>query len=112
MDNLLSLESVGSHYIVKNLRHLFDSVEAQVRGLRGLGIPSEWLLSSIELNKLPTEIHLIVSRELTEGEWDLNTLLSIFDKELNARERAAATLNTQKNILSIPQNRLPHHCRS
>ena len=64
MDNLLSLEPVGSHHNVKSLRHLFDSVEAQVRGLRGLGVPSEsygGLLSSIIMNKLPPEIRLIVS---------------------------------------------------
>jgi hypothetical protein len=40
MDLLLNLESVTSQHNLKGLRHLYDVVEANVRGLRALGVPS------------------------------------------------------------------------
>ena len=91
MDVLMNLEAVISQHNTRGLRRLFDSVEAQVRGLKALGISSESygsLLSSILLNKLPPEIRLIVSRGLAEEMWDLDQMLRIFETELNARERA------------------------
>ena len=41
MDALLSIDAVTLQYNLKGLRHLYDSVETQVRGLRSLGIPPE-----------------------------------------------------------------------
>ena len=41
MDALLNLPAVTSHYDLRGLRHLYDSVEAHVRGLRALGVPAE-----------------------------------------------------------------------
>ena len=99
MDVLMNLEAVISQHNTRGLRRLFDSVEAQVRGLKALGISSESygsLLSSILLNKLPPEIRLIVSRGLAEEMWDLDQMLRIFETELNARERATATLPVKK----------------
>ena len=74
MDVLMNFEAVISQHNTRGLRRLFDSVEAQVRGLKALGISSESygsLLSSILLNKLPPEIRLIVSRGLARrhGTW-------------------------------------------
>ena len=40
MDLLLNLEAVTSQHNLKGLRHLFDMVESNVRGLRALGVPS------------------------------------------------------------------------
>lgn len=38
MENLMNTTAVTSHHDIKGLRRLLDSVEAQVRGLRGLGV--------------------------------------------------------------------------
>ena len=81
---------------LRGLRRLYDLVESQVRGLRSLGVASESygsLLSSVLISKLPQELRLIVSREVTTGEWDLERLINIVEKEIDARERAAYTLN-------------------
>ena len=54
-----------SHHDLKGLRHLYDSVETHVRGLRALGVSADLygiLLTSILMNKLPLEIRLVVSR--------------------------------------------------
>ena len=82
MDLLLHLDTVASQHNLKGLRHLFDIVESNVRGLRALGVPSDsygGLLSSILINKLPPELRLIVSRELSEADWDLDKILRIIE---------------------------------
>ena len=94
MDILLNIDAVASQYNIKGLRHLYDLVEAQVRGLRALGVPSESygsLLSSILINKLPQELRLIVSREVKGEEWELDELMKVIEGEIEARERAAIT---------------------
>lgn len=88
MDLLLNLEAVTSQHNLKGLRHLFDVVESTVQGLRALGVPSSsygGLLSSILISKLPPELRLIVSRELNEGEWDLDSMMRIIAREVEAR---------------------------
>ena len=70
MNTLLILQTVTPHYKFKGLRHVYDSVESNVRGLRALGVDAGsygQLLSSILMNKLPAEMHLVVSRELGGG---------------------------------------------
>lgn len=69
MEALLSATAVSSQNDVQGLRKLHNSVEAHIRGLRALGVPAETyggLLMSVLVNKLPPEVKLIVSRELTE----------------------------------------------
>ena len=68
MEILMNLDTVSSHHNLRAVCHLFDVVEANIRGLRGLGVPSEsygGLLSSILMTKLPPELRLCISRELT-----------------------------------------------
>ena len=60
-------------------------MEAQVRGLKALGVNSEsygWLLSSTLMTKLPLEVCLIVSREVGEDTWELDKLLKTVEQEL------------------------------
>ena len=92
MEVLLNVEAITSQHNLKGLRRLYDSVEAQVRGLKALGVSSESygsLLSSIIMNKLPQELRLIVSREVKEEEWQLDELMKIVEAEIKARERAS-----------------------
>ena len=67
-------------------------VESQVRGLSALGVPPDSygsLLSSVLINKLPQELRIILSREVRGEEWELDRLMEIAERELEARERAA-----------------------
>ena len=41
------------------------------------------------MNKLPPELRLIVSRNMDEGAWDLDPMMEIIRKEIEARERSA-----------------------
>ena len=79
MDALLILQTVTSHHDLKGLCHLYGSVESHVRGLRTLVDAGSCgqLLSSILINKLPTEMHFIVSCELGDSSGMLrSTVLS------------------------------------
>ena len=90
MDILLALEPVTSQHKLRELRQLFDLVEAQVRGLKSLGVESTSygsLLTSVLLQKLPHELRLIVSGEVEEGDWNLDELLKQLEREIGARER-------------------------
>ena len=89
MEALLGVKTVPSHLDIKGLRKLHDTVEAHVRGLHALGVPAESygnLFTSILMNKLPLEIHLIVSRETTAGKWDLDGVMKILEWKVEARE--------------------------
>ena len=46
---------------------------------------------SILMNKLPSEIRLIVTRETAAGTWNLTGLMSILEREVDAREHASAS---------------------
>ena len=41
MEILLNIDAVTSQYNLKGLRHLYDLVESQIRGLRALGVPPD-----------------------------------------------------------------------
>ena len=64
MEQLLNIDVVTSQHDVKGLRHLYDMIEANVCSLDSLGIKAESygsLLSSVLMNKLPSELRLIAS---------------------------------------------------
>ena len=87
MDVLLSVEAVLSDSNLRALRHLYDTVEAQIRGLNSMGVKPETygaLLSSIMLGKLPQEIHLLLSRGMGDGDRKLNDLMKLLLGELQA----------------------------
>ncbi len=92
MDTLLHLEPVTSSYHLKGLRQLLDAVESNVRGLKALGVDASCyggLLSSILMSRLPSDLRLIVSRGLREDAWSLESMMEIFRREIEARERSA-----------------------
>ena len=101
MEALLNLEAVTWSRELKNLRQLYDKVESHVRCLKSLDITSASygsLLSSILMKKIPQDLCLIVSREIVRDEWDLDSLMKVIEKEIEARERAAvdSSVNTRK----------------
>ncbi len=90
MDTLLNMEPVTSVHNLKGYRRLYDDVKSQVRSLKALGVVPESyssLLSSVLLNKLPQDLRLIVSRKVSDSEWNLDSLLKVVEEELTARER-------------------------
>ena len=92
MDLLLELEPVFSMRVLKKLRHLYDQVEGHVRNLRSLGVSSESygsLLSPIVMKRLPQELCIIVSKQVGSDSWNLDQMMEIIEKELEARERAS-----------------------
>ena len=94
MNKLLNLEPVHNILDVKNLRHLYDSTEAQVRSLRPLGLDATSygpLLIPILLQKLPEELKLVISRQFGgKTTWDIENFLEAFKHELEAREKVSA----------------------
>lgn len=85
MEQLLRIDAVSSQ---QGLRRLYDTVEANVRNLMSVGVKAEAygaLLSSVLMNKLPAELKLIVSRQIGEEEWKLDSLM------IRARERSVST---------------------
>lgn len=93
MDILLNLDPVATTS-AKALRHLYDRVEGNIRGLKSLGVDSKTygsLLSPVLLSKLPDEIRLLVSREISEDDWTLDALLERVEREVVARERAGGS---------------------
>ena len=43
------------------------------------------------MNKLPSEFRLAVSREIVDDQWELDAIMKVVEREINARERAAAS---------------------
>ena len=98
MEALLSLPAVTSVYELRNLRQLYDKVESHVQSLKSIGIAASSygnLLASILMKKIPSDLCLIVSRETVEDNWDLDSLLKVLEKEIEARERAAMNTSAQ-----------------
>ena len=92
MDTLLNLEQVSSHNNIQALRHLYDQVESPVRSLKSLVIAADSygnLLLPLLTKKLPADLRLVISREVTEDEWSLDNIMTALEDELQARERAA-----------------------
>lgn len=93
MDLLLNVEAVSSQHNVGSLRRLYDRVEANVRSLDALGVTADSygsLLSSVLIKKLPHELRLIISRKVS-GDWDMASIMKLFEEELIARERTVTT---------------------
>ena len=109
MEILLNLDTVTSHLNMRSLRKLHDTVESNVRSLKSLGVPRETyggLLSSILMIKLPQEFRLVITREMGNDDWQLDQLLAIFKRELEARERAGAPpVNGNQSLPPKPPNK-------
>ena len=88
MDILLGIEGVSSANNLVALRKLYDKVESNVRSLEALGVGSDSygsLLLPVLVKKLPNELFLMVSREIS-GYWELKSIMKILSEELEARE--------------------------
>ena len=76
LELLFNLEPVTSVHNLKGLRQLFDAVESNVRAPGVSASLYGGLMSLIIMSRLP-ELRLIVSRELSEDEWDVEVVMEI-----------------------------------
>ena len=77
-DSLMTVEAVTSNNNMKGVCYLYDSIESLVRGLESLGVSAETygsLLSSVLINKLISELRLIIGRKVRDEEWNLSAIL-------------------------------------
>jgi len=68
-------------------------VESQVRRLRSLGVlvgSYGALLATLLVDKLPSELQLIISREAHDEEWKLDNLMKVLEHEIDTRETVLA----------------------
>jgi hypothetical protein len=104
MNGLLNLPKVTNVDDLKALRQLHDKVESHMRGLKSLEVDSGSygsLLTPILIDKLPKELRLEASKQLKE-DWDLDELIKIFKRELEARERASLLPSSSRDPPSKP----------
>ena len=90
MDALLKLPFLGKTADVWKLQQTYDEIEAHIRGLQALEVPTESygsFLVPVLMTKIPEDICLLVGREMKDGEWNLTEILRILCSEIENRER-------------------------
>ena len=83
---------------IETLRKIYNSLETSVRNLTELNVDINsygTLLISLILERIPSELKVIISRRFKDDVWDLLSLIEIFKEELFARERIEAIDNTE-----------------
>ena len=91
IEHLMEIPKVTLNEDLKKLRTLLDKTETTVRSLRNMKVPTSnysIVLTPIIMSKLPQELRLFISRQLSD-EWDLDGLLKHLGDELNVREKCA-----------------------
>lgn len=109
MDGLLKLTPLGNTSDVRKLRQTYDEIEAHVRGLQALEVPTESygsFLVPVLMTKIPEDIRLLVGREMKDGEWNLTEILRLLRSEVENRERCGGVqaLARKENLYS-PEDR-------
>ena len=100
VESCLKLPYVQSMNQVKELRAIYDILEATVRNLHSLSIePATYgcFLVPILTQKLPEELKMIMSRNFKDAIWDLTGMMKVFKEELQAKERCGASNTGRKS---------------
>ena len=93
-DALLQVEAVVLSHNTRALCQQFDYIGCHICSLNLLGINSRSygnLLCSVLLNKIPSDLQLIVSRKVSKSDWNLDRLMDTIEEVLTARERVGAS---------------------
>ena len=91
MEILLNLSAISGEHDLRGLRRLYNEVEANVWSLNALRVEQGSYgtrLMSMLLTKLLPEIRLIVTRKASGEDLNLETLLTVVEEELIAREHS------------------------
>ena len=105
MEILLNLSAVSGEHDLKGFCRLYNEVEANVRSLKALGVERDsygTMLTSVLLTKLPPEIRLIVTRKASGEDLDLETLQTVLEEELVARERSRDPARNNRHLQDRP----------
>ena len=89
MEKLANLRVVSSDANITGLPKLFDEIESNVGSLESLGVEANSygsLLVPIIMNRLPHQLKLVASRNLSSDLWDRTELLKIMKLERTTRE--------------------------
>ena len=108
IEALTNLQTVHSDKDVKGLRNLVDKIDTNVRSLETLGYDLKQygpFLNPMIMRKLPEQIRLAVTKEIRNEEWELNKILDIIKKELEAREQCAHINSHSKSVADGRQNK-------
>ena len=85
MATLLNTEAVTSDNNLKELCYLYDTIESHIRSLKSLGVESAAygaMLSSLLLLKLPPDLRLVVSRDVSsDTNLLMENLMKLFENE-------------------------------
>ena len=96
MDALLQVEAVTSSQNTRALRKLLDGVNSHIHSLQSLGVEQDSyssLLCPVLVGKLPSDLRLVISHKVSDGEWKLNSLIGAIEAEVSARERIGVDQN-------------------
>ena len=95
MDELLKISACSSER-PSQLRYLYDKISVNVRGLEALGIKSAQygsLLIPVIMSKLPPDIRIHVTRNTSQDVWEIEPLLDLLQREIEAREMSERVKN-------------------
>ena len=92
MDVIMCFAVVTSPNDLKSLRGLYDGIELHTRNLKSLGVTWTCMVNcwpqSVLMNKLPHGLQLLVSRQINEDDWRLDTVMKEPAEEIQDCERA------------------------
>jgi len=107
LQSLLKLQN-SRNDCIDRLRTIYDSINVHIRGLESLGITAESygsLLIQIIMAKMPRDITLRVARKTSEDIWDIDEILEIIRKELEANEISSKIIATERRAERSTQQR-------
>eukprot|EP00794_Sanderia_malayensis_P021467 gene21467-biopygen1183 len=87
--HMQALLNLGHKTTMMSTREVYDNLNIHIRGLKSLGVTSKEygsLLVPVVMTRLPSEIVIEVARKTTEDVWDIEEILEIVRKEIQARE--------------------------
>lgn len=98
MDELLKVQPCSTDK-PSHLRYVYDKVSVNIRGLESLGIKSQQygsMLIPIIMAKLPPQVRIQVARSAINEVWDIDELLELIRKEIEARELSEKIQTTEQ----------------
>ena len=54
------------------------------------------------MNRLPQELYLIISRQIGDEEWHIDEIMTILEREINARKRAFSSTSGESCGSGLP----------
>ena len=119
MNFLVILPRATSFKDIETMKKIYNSLETGIRNLTELNVDINsygTLLITLILERIPSELKVIISRRFKDDVWDLFNLSEIFKEELFARERTEANDNTENSFegenLFTAQTLANHSCKS